>query len=536
MIDGTGRYLPESKRGLPTPRVSFFKVFGLSRLFKRSKFFNTYHLGYLPEMETNVVDVLAGAFMMIRRRALDAAGLLDERFFMYGEDIDLSYRITRAGFRNYYFPGTTIIHYKGESTKRGSLNYVRLFYQAMILFAEKHFSTGRARTYRWAIRTAVYLKAAFAGASRLWRALWLPLVEAGVIFSGIYVIKELYARNVKDAATYYPEEYMYYIVPVYVLVWIVSIFFSGGYDRPWRISKSLRGVFIGTVLIAAIYGFLPDNLRYSRAMIILGAAWAGFAAMATRSLALMFSRKSLRFSPHRDRRLVIVGHAEEGQRVLNLLNQTASGATSIGLITPGDAAVSGQQVIGQESQLERLVEAYDIDEILFCARDVPAVRIIAHMNEMKDVVTYKIAAADSGGIIGSNSKKTAGDLYAFDTNLAISQPGNRRSKRVFDLMLCTLMLVLLPITLLVVKNRPGWLRNWAQVVVGRKSWVGYAAGANGPDTLPRLRPGVINPATPWPTATFDAAAIGRLNLLYARDYAVHDDWRLIWRSRRRLGQ
>ena len=117
MIDGKGKFLPESKRGLPTPWVAFYKIFGLAKLFPRSRRFGKYHLSYLDENSTCRVDVLCGAFMLLRREVLDKTGLLDEAFFMYGEDIDLSYRILQQGYNNYYFPGSTIIHYKGESTK-----------------------------------------------------------------------------------------------------------------------------------------------------------------------------------------------------------------------------------------------------------------------------------------------------------------------------------------------------------------------------------------------------------------------------------
>lgn len=118
MIDGAGNFLPESKRGFPSPWVAFAKTFGLARIFPTSRLFNHYHLGYLAEDETNEVEVLAGAFMFMRRKALEKVGLLDETFFMYGEDIDLSYRVILGGYKNYYLPETTIIHYKGESTKR----------------------------------------------------------------------------------------------------------------------------------------------------------------------------------------------------------------------------------------------------------------------------------------------------------------------------------------------------------------------------------------------------------------------------------
>ena len=162
MIDGSGKFLPESKRGFPSPWVAFCRTFGLSSFFPKSKLFNQYHLGYLNEHEIHPVDVLSGAFMLLRRSALDKAGLLDEAFFMYGEDIDLSYRIKLAGYENYYFPETTIIHYKGESTKKGSLNYVRAFYQAMIIFAQKHFTGRKARLFVAMLRVAIYLRALLA--------------------------------------------------------------------------------------------------------------------------------------------------------------------------------------------------------------------------------------------------------------------------------------------------------------------------------------------------------------------------------------
>ena len=140
MVDGKGKFLPESKRSLPTPEVSFYKIFGLSQLFPKSKRFGKYHLSYLDENQTHEVEILAGAFMLMRKSVLDKVGLLDETFFMYGEDIDLSYRIILGGYKNYYFPEARIIHYKGESTKKGSLNYVQTSYNAMIILSEKHFA------------------------------------------------------------------------------------------------------------------------------------------------------------------------------------------------------------------------------------------------------------------------------------------------------------------------------------------------------------------------------------------------------------
>ena len=127
MVDGKGNFLPESKRSLPTPSVAFYKIFGLSSLFPKSKRFGKYHCGHIDDNQTHEIEILSGAFMLMRKEALDKVGFLDEDFFMYGEDIDLSWRLIKAGYKNYYFADTRIIHYKGESTKKSSVNYVFVF-------------------------------------------------------------------------------------------------------------------------------------------------------------------------------------------------------------------------------------------------------------------------------------------------------------------------------------------------------------------------------------------------------------------------
>ena len=139
MHDVKGQFLAESKRGFPTPWVSFCKMSGLNKLFPHSPTFNRYHLGYLNKNHNHPIDVLAGAFMWIRKTTLNKVGLLDENFFMYGEDIDLSYRIQQGGWENWYVGAVNILHYKGESTNRYSYSYIHRFYGAMKIFAKKHF-------------------------------------------------------------------------------------------------------------------------------------------------------------------------------------------------------------------------------------------------------------------------------------------------------------------------------------------------------------------------------------------------------------
>ncbi len=158
MIDGTGKFLKESKRGHPSLLTSFFRLSGLAILFPHSKTFARYYAGHLQENKNHSVDVLAGAFMLVEKNLLDKTGGFDGQFFMYGEDIDLSYRIQKAGYKNYYFSETTIIHFKGESTNKDSLEHVEIFYGAMSLFVHKHYSGAKAVLYGIFIQIAIWLK------------------------------------------------------------------------------------------------------------------------------------------------------------------------------------------------------------------------------------------------------------------------------------------------------------------------------------------------------------------------------------------
>ena len=164
MIDGSGQFLLESKRGFPSPWNSLTKILRLSNLFPHWPYFSGYHLRYLNENQIHTVDVLAGAFMCLRKTTLEQIGYLDEDFFMYGEDIDLSYRITLGGYQNYYLP-EKIIHYKGESTKK-NIRYVKLFYQAMLTFFQKHYPNSR-KWFSILIHCAIYIIGAFSAIEKL---------------------------------------------------------------------------------------------------------------------------------------------------------------------------------------------------------------------------------------------------------------------------------------------------------------------------------------------------------------------------------
>ena len=169
MINGEGKYLPESKRALPTPQAAFFKLFGLSYLFPKSRLLNRYYISDDDRPKICQAEIISGAFMFIRREALNKTGPLDEDFFMYGEDIDLSYRLLMAGYKNYYFPETQIIHFKGKSTDRESYTDILHFYQAMRIYLRKRSEEGKYKYIRIILIPAIYFREGLALLNRLTR-------------------------------------------------------------------------------------------------------------------------------------------------------------------------------------------------------------------------------------------------------------------------------------------------------------------------------------------------------------------------------
>ncbi len=535
MIDGSGKFLPESKRGFPSPWVAFCKTTGLSRLFPGSRLFNHYHLGYLDEQEIHEVEVLAGAFMLLRRSVLEEIGLLDEAFFMYGEDIDLSYRIIQAGYKNYYFPEATIIHYKGESTKKGSLNYVKAFYTAMIIFARKHFRGDKARLFVLMLQAAIYFRALVTVASNFLAKVYLPVLDAAVIFGGLVFLKNFWAVYHFRDPGYYDSSFLYFNAPLYITIWLATVYFSGGYDRQFSIRRLVRGLLVGTVLLAAVYGFLDLEYRSSRALILLGALWAALSTVALRFLIHFLRFGNFKLGQNKIKKLVIVGSQEESERVQRLLHLAQVHKNFIGTVAPWPDADT-HVYLSSLPQLDEVVQIYKIEEVIFCSQDVSAQDIMSWMARLGPAVDFKIVPQESISIIGSSSKNTAGELYTIDIQYGIAQPRSRRNKRLADLGLALILLFSLPVMVWVIPNAGGLFRNILRVLAGRRSWVGYASASQQAGSLPPLRQGVLSPLDALRIDKLDEPTVQRLNFLYAKDYHISKDLDIAWRGLQQLGR
>lgn len=532
MLDGQGNYAPESKRGLPTPSVAFYKMFGLSKLFPKSKKFGKYHLTYLPENETCEIDVMSGAFMLMRKSVLDTIGWLDETFFMYGEDIDLSYRITKAGHKNYYFPETQIIHYKGESTKRRSINYVVVFYKAMAIFSRKHFSGSHAFWFDFLIHIAIILKAGAAMLSNFIKSFTVPIIDFICLTTGLFFIKNIYQQQTGIEGDIYSEKLLNVAFPIYALAWIVMVYFNGGYDKPVKLMKIGRGVIVGTIFILMGYSLLPESLRFSRALILIGTAWALICFLIFRVCLHFLKIKRYSLSDLNVKRIAIIGEEVEFARVHQLLKETKVNPSFVGFVSAEHNGVHNPLYIGKINQINEIISVHKINEIIFCAKDISSQFIINNMLTLvSSGVDFKIAPPESLSIIGSNSVDTAGDLYMIDVN-SITKPNNKRNKRLLDIGVTILIIICSPVLFFIQEKKSNYFLNILNVFLGFYSWVGYGKAVD--KSLPEIKRSVLSPSYLLSNTT-DVAKNNLLNLRYAKDYSIEKDLKIIWKCLKKLG-
>ena len=212
-------------------------------------------------------------------------GSFDEGFFMYGEDIDLSYRIQKAGYKNFYFAESTIIHFKGESTKKATLNYVRMFYKAMSVFAQKHYGGSKAGMFNFLIQAAIYLRAGLAATAQFLKWLGLKFIDAAIILMSFWFVKYLWSTFVKREVNYSPNMLLI-AFPAFTALFLVASYFAGLYDNGYKQSRLNKSTLLAILVILSVYSLLPESLRFSRGILLFGSLLA-FIFMSTIRILLL---------------------------------------------------------------------------------------------------------------------------------------------------------------------------------------------------------------------------------------------------------
>ncbi len=467
LINGKGIFLKESKRALPTPWVAFYKIFGLSNLFPKSKKAGKYHLSFLPDNQTNDVDVLAGAFMFLRKSVIDKTGFFDERFFMYGEDIDLSYRILLAGYRVVYFPEITVIHYKGESTKKASFNYVYVFYKAMKIFAEKHFSKKNAFLYTSLINLAIYFRAFLSFIYRVIKSVLLPFYDFIIIYSSFFLSMQFWAWYKWNTSAYYPLDFTIYFLSFYSLIILVTLGFKNNYRMIFHLKNMLSGIFTGGIMLLSLYALFSESLRYSRAILLLGTFLSFGLIPLGRYLLTLLPGHKFRYYSQLQVRAIIAGEHQSIEKTMRILASRLPNVKVVAYISEKNFS---EKVAGNLNNIKEIIQIYQAHEIIFCLGDYKAGEIIHTIFSLNNkALEFKIFTDGFSAVIGSNSVYADAGFVSVQNN-SFTKFSYRFQKRLFDIIFALLLLLLYPI-LAIFMERGKFMRNICAVLAGKQTWV-----------------------------------------------------------------
>ncbi|MBM4173732.1 MAG: glycosyltransferase [Ignavibacteria bacterium] len=482
VLNADGTFQLACRRGLPTPWASFCKLFGLQALFPYSPLFARYNMTYKSELETYDVDALIGAFMFCRKEALNQASGFDTDFFMYGEDVDLCHRVQKNGWTIRYFHEPTIIHFKGESSRRSSLNEISVFYDAMEIFARKHF--GHSTLFLFILRIGIKLRSMYAMIEQhIWDVLFM-LLDANSIVSALML-----ATTVRFGAPFAFPDYAYPTVFIaMIFITLISLLISGGYfEHTGRIRPVITGYFAAFFVLSSLTYFFKD-FAFSRGVLLMSMAFALGCSIIARMLWHAYHTIK---GKKADRRVLIIGKNEHETEILNAL-QTADkhNAIIIGRVKThrDDTQHVHLPILGELSELETIVLHHDIDEILIIDNTIDAMHMLGlsmalqqhkvrihAVSEYDDVIVSHIAQEISG--ISPDIPKV---------NLRIFR--HRLIKRCGDLALALFFLSLgLPLVFLLSDHPISFIKTMIDVLIGRMSIVGvYTNDALFPDALPGM--------------------------------------------------
>lgn len=534
LIDGKGAYAPDGKKAFPSLMVALFKTTGIYKLFPSSPFFNRYYAVHIGERQTAAVEVLSGCCMFVRSALLAQIGpAFDESYFMYCEDVDLSYRIQKAGFENIYYPEINLIHYKGESTRKSTLSYIKIFNEALVTFVKKHYTKRHAQLFILFIKFGIGLRAVWAFIKMLFKLLKTPIFDALLLWVLLLVCNEFWVEGVKHLKPI-STEILSATFPVYIAIWLVSMYLNGAYDQPYRPLRVIRGMLIGTVIILAYYGVLSEAYRYSRAVIFFAGVGASLGIVLMRALLDYLGIARVTRYNKVAKRAVIVGQPSSFEHTAALLQKVHYGPEIVGRVSVAPQGIHEPK--GNHfslSQMKETLYALNVQEVIFCAQDISYQELLRQMEHCGAAYDYKIHLEGSKGFVGSNQSSTSGDFYATDPRYNISSFVSKRNKRVFDIVASMCLLVLFPILMFKVAHVGQFLQNIFLVMLGKKTWVAYAPCLT---ELPKIKQGVLPTYSLQQGFEPDETIIHLSAKEYAMHYVVGIDFAILLRNLKFLGK
>jgi len=522
MLDGAGRFLPESKRGFPTPVASLFKLFGLSKIFPKSPIFNSYYLGHLSEDKIHEIDVLTGAFLFTSKKLLDQIKGFDEDYFMYGEDIEMSFRINELGKKIIYLPTSSIIHFKGESTKKNSIPYLKNFYGAMAIYASKR-NSGKGWIWNLILNIGIVFTALAAVFKNLFQKVLRPLLDLGILFGASKLLQFLWGVFYYKNANYYENApNLSVLFSISAIVFIYYLF--GHYDIKYRFNQLAINFILSAFVVLSIYAIYPFEWRYSRIVLIVLILFTPLILFFSRGIYNKVLFGKWKFNIEGKRRIAIVGSEDSYSKIVNMITTFGENFQIVGSVFDGH---NNGQSLGNLNNLNEIVESRSLNELIFCTKDIEVEKIFSLIGNIHKDIAYKIASDDNSSILGSDSKDKVGEWYTLNINLKLNQKVHRRIKRMIDIITSFILIVLSPIVVFGIKSKKRVFNSIFSVLFNQKTWIGFNTNDDRLEELPVLKNGIFF-FNEWKQNK--SRDKHQDNLFYARNYNVWTEIEQIFKN------
>lgn len=387
-----GRLEPRSMRGFPTPWAAFSYLSGLSSLFPKSRFFSRYLLTHLDPDRQHEVDALSGCCMMVRRGLLNDLNGFDGDYFMYGEDLDLCFRIREQGYRILYQPATRIVHFKGESTRRSDIDHRYHFRKAMRLFVDKNLTGDVSQLSRGLITAGFWFQGIEKKLIPLLQWIAVPLID--VLLLNLFIFTGRWIRF--GAPTYGLEVWL--VNAIYTLFYLSSTMYFGAYgSKRFSGRLSLYSSLTGAILAAAFTYFFKQ-WAFSRFVVLWFSVLMVFAMPGWRILFKKWMQKKSSAVTRRliKRKALIVGIDDLGRRIADQLTSNGSGQLEpVGFVDFREDCIGqiigGIPVLGNVNELDRIIDIEGVQELVFSTSEVSYEHIIELIQSLKhQKVDFKV--------------------------------------------------------------------------------------------------------------------------------------------------
>lgn len=486
ILNPDGSFADESRRTVPTPWNALGKVLGLATLFPRSKTFAGYYMNWLDEDTPSQVPVISGSFMFFRTDVLKSLGGFDERFFMYGEDIDLCYRLTQSGMVIDYVPTTSIIHYKGESTKKDNIDYIIIFNKALYQFFEKHYSYSYTLLFRMIIVAGIVIRGVVGYAKTLIRRIWQPLVDLtilNVLVIVAFVIR--YGIDPSQLIERYEPRYLVYNLCIAVLYVIAGKYYDLYGTNRHSAAAVLKATLFAVIGTAVITYFLREY-AFSR-WILLMAAVSGALLLSALRLIRKNMKRSQQFATgqFQPSKILVVGLNEKTSDLIRKIRGRADWNYQImGVVSAEPKSdleeVERIPVVGDIGQIASLCRYHRVGQVVFLVDAVSHEQVLHAMTQLQGMdLVFKIVPNTLDYIIGKSNVEYLDNIPVVDVQLLYYTTWNRFAKRNFDLALAFPLLLLLTPFMIVPWLLTSRKRKGANYYTGEQTYVALKLLENG---------------------------------------------------------